>query len=142
MSEHMQFHQFKLSTGEEIITEIVSEPEEDDINLVVRRAMSLIKVETKDGYRYYSFRPWMTYQTSAKQLQLLNITHIIGEAKPHKIMLEQYFKALEIEAEKNGDIDSDDVDIDNILEQILQNEDNDSDNPSNVVSFSGKRTLH
>lgn len=145
MTKFAQYHQFKLATGEEVLAEIVSEPEDGDDNIVVRKAMVLIKVEADGGYRYYSFRPWMTYQTNETQLQLLNSYHIIGESKPHKVLLEQYFKALEIEAEKNIDPDTDELDIDSILNQIIQDGDEnqlDSDNPSNVVSFNNKRTLH
>ena len=93
----MSYTQFKLSSGEEIIAEVIDEPEGDDYNIVIRRAMIIHKVEDKQNIRYYSFRPWMTYQLDKDYLQLLNYNHIIGEAKPDELLLEQYMKALGFE---------------------------------------------
>lgn len=147
MKLNSQYYQFKLSNNDEIIAEVVSEPDDDDVNLVIRKAMMLVKVESQDGYRYYSFRPWMTYQTDKLYLQLLNITHIIGEAKPDKGLLEQYFKAVEAETSSSAS----EEDIDSLLEEIIkrateeQAEENlrgDSDEPSNVIRFIDKKKLH
>lgn len=47
--------QFKLSNGDELIAEIVDEPNQDDeVNLVVRDAMQISRVDDREeGYRYY-----------------------------------------------------------------------------------------
>ena len=66
--------QFKLSNGDELIAEIVDEPNQDDeVNLVVRDAMQISRVDDREeGYRYYMFKPWMTYQIKEGYFQLLN----------------------------------------------------------------------
>ena len=67
------FTQFKLSNGDEIIAKVIQEPEGDDINLVVKDAMMIVRSEEVDmGYRYYSLRPWMSFQLNTDYFQLLN----------------------------------------------------------------------
>ena len=141
----MTYIQFKLSNGDEIICQVVQEPEGEDSNLVIRKAMNVYKVEGADGMRYYTFRPWMTYQMSDQYFQLLNFTHIIGEAKPDALLLEQYQKALSLELDRDNENDRK---IEEKYEQILKKLaeldglEEDSDEPSNVVSLFDKDKLH
>lgn len=142
----MNHTQFRLSNGDEIIAQVVQEPEGDDVNIVVRNAMMITRTENLEtGYRYYSFRPWMSFQLNDEYLQLLNYSHIVGEAKPSKVLLEQYLKSIESQAEE-GDIsspyDSDDaITIQRILHKLQQADNADSDN-SNVVPLFNKDKLH
>lgn len=142
----MNHTQFRLSNGDEIIAQVVQEPEGDDVNIVVRNAMMITRTENLEtGYRYYSFRPWMSFQLNDEYLQLLNYSHIVGEAKPSKVLLEQYLKSIESQAEQ-GDIsshyDSDDaITIQRILHKLQQADNDDSDN-SNVVPLFNKDKLH
>lgn len=142
----MNHTQFRLSNGDEIIAQVVQEPEGDDVNIVVRNAMMITRTENLEtGYRYYSFRPWMSFQLNDEYLQLLNYSHIVGEAKPSKVLLEQYLKSIESQAEE-GDIsspyDSDDaITIQRILHKLQQADNADSDS-NNVVPLFNKDKLH
>ena len=52
------FTQFKLSNGDEIIVNVLQEPEGEDINIVIKDAMMIVRSEEVDsGFRYYSLRP-------------------------------------------------------------------------------------
>ena len=148
----MTFTQFRLSNGDEIVAQVVQEPEDDnDVNLVVRNAMMIVRMENvRAGYRYYSFRPWMSYQISDNYYQLLNYSHIIGEAKPDEILLQQYVKAVKLaQEEENNATDYDEVNSDeldalrNALQDAMSEDDPDSDT-DNVISFDfgRKDTLH
>ena len=132
----MNLIQLKLSNGDEILAEVVDDPEEDDVNIVARNCMKIISVENAEGHRFYTFRPWMTYQDKADYLQLINYTHIIGEAKPSEMLMIQYQRALDAEQSHAGEREE-------LVEEILKTkledifEDGDSDPDSNIVNLFG-----
>ena len=141
----MTYTQFRLSNGDEIVAQVVQEPEGDDFYIIVRNAMMVIRSENiEKGYRYYSFRPWMSFQLEDDYLQLLNFNQIIGEAKPSKVLLTQYFKA--IESEQNIEADSDVDNLKNIRRLVadLQSDyqDYQDSDQDNVISLFDKDKLH
>ena len=142
----MSFTQFRLTNGDEIVAEVIQEPEGEDAYIVIRNAMMILRAENiEKGYRYYSFRPWMSYQTNEGYFQLLNYTHIVGEAKPDPILLEQFKKALDIhmteENENRSNTEPTEDGLDN-LRAMLQTMVDDSDG-DNVIRFNfDKRKLH
>ena len=138
------YTQFKLANGDEIVAQVVQEPEGDDYNVVIRNAMMVVRSEAlRDGFRYYSFRPWMSFQLEDEYLQLLNFNQIIGEAKPAKVLLSQYFKAIENEQDLEADSDVDNLKNIRRLVADLKSEpgylDSDEDN---VISLFDKDKLH
>lgn len=139
----MNVIQFKLSNNDELICEVVEEPGEEDVNLIVRNALQIITYDDPgEGIRMYSFRPWMIYQDQESFLQLLNMNHIIGEAKPSDMLLAQYRKALDNE-QKNSKAKEEEINerMEQIREAIRDALSLDSDQASNVISFNKKR-LH
>ena len=139
----MSVTQFRLSNGDEIICEVIDEPTGDDVNLVVRNAMQIVVMDVSPNTRFFSFRPWMVYQLDSNYMQLLNYTHIVGEAKPDPMMQEQYTKAITIEQSSKRETRSD---IDKRLQEVMDELDGierDSSN-SNVIQFSfvDKDKLH
>ena len=135
--------QFRLSNGDELICQVVEEPGDDDANLVIRNAMMVYKVETSDGTRYHTFRPWMASQISDTYFQLLNYSHIIGEAKPDPVLLEQYYKALERELQTEEEFQEKvEAKYQQTLQRLAELIGGDSDEPNNVVSLFDKDKLH
>ena len=144
----MNYTQFRLSNGDEIVAQVVQEPEGEEINLVIRNAMMVIRTENlAEGFRYYSFRPWMSFQLNDEYMQLLNYSHIVGEAKPDKVLLDQYKRA--INNEKDDPDRAEETDSDEIrnLRQMIANmrrayeDDNDSDS-GNVIPLFDRGKLH
>lgn len=141
--------QFKLSNGDELIAEVIDR-EDDYTNVVVRNAMKIVTLENPEsGYRYYSFRPWMVYQDQPQMLQLINQSHIVGEAQPNELLLIQYNKAVELEEtsaeERKQEVEKKLKDIEDSIKDILNNPDRyvDSDGPDlNVVKFDPSKKLH
>lgn len=137
------FKQFKLANGDEIIAKIVGEPQdEEDVNLVVQDAFELVRVDRlEDGYRYYIFKPWMTYQNKDGYFQLLNYVHIIGEAKPDAILMEQYRQAVKSEREyhdrQREELDSRYDELMAKLEELTGDSDDD-----NVIAFNPRDKMH
>ena len=152
MSKKSYIH-FKLTSGEEVLCEIVSEPEGEDMYVVVRNAMKVSCQEhmvNGEGYRYYGFRPWMVFQNKSDQLQLINFTQIAGEAKPDKTLLAHYLKAIAEEEQRETPGLPEEVDEDATITELKawiakQHEDDDdldSDSDKNVIQFNPRSTMH
>ena len=145
----MSYIQFRLSNGDEIVAQVIQEPTGEDINIVVKNAMMIIRAENiAQGIRYYSFRPWMSYQLDDEYFQLLNFNHIIGEAKPDADLLEQYKKALTLEKDCDR-VDDDGNELKNLRKMVKSMKNNlfevsDSDtNENNVIHWNfDKSTMH
>lgn len=79
--------QLKLVTGEEVICEILDETPE---SLAVRNVLALTEKTTSDGYKYFTFRTFMTYQDTPLSVMLIMNDKIMAIAIPSKDMVEQY----------------------------------------------------
>jgi|TARA_R110000803_G_scaffold34404_3_gene75120 hypothetical protein len=90
----MEVKQFKLSSGEEILAEVVQWQDDDDIEVLIRKAMRLVMMENEEGFKYYAFRPWMVYQESNDDLIILLATHIVGIGFPTDSLLVQWDEAV------------------------------------------------
>tara|TARA_R110000796_G_scaffold43451_4_gene106829 strand:+ start:1000 stop:1425 length:426 start_codon:yes stop_codon:yes gene_type:complete len=141
----MTYIQFRLSNGDELICQVVEEPEEDETNVIIRNAMMIHKVETTEGSRYHTFRPWMAGQISDQYFQMLNYTHIVGEAKPEILLLEQYHKALKRELMNDAEFkELMAAKYNEIVERLseLAEQDEDSDQPANVFKLFDRDKMH
>jgi len=86
--------QFKLSSGDEIVCEVIQWQNEDEMELVVRTPMRIGFTEIMGGMKYYSFRPWMIYQETDTELMVLNANHVVGIAQPQETLVWQYNEAV------------------------------------------------
>lgn len=137
------FTQFKLSNGDEIIVNVLQEPEGEDINIVIKDAMMIVRSEEVDsGFRYYSLRPWMSFQLNSDYFQLLNYSHIIGEAKPDKQLVIQYEKAIENEMGPTREDDEQEIEMLKSLYRNATDEEEDLDAEDNIVPLFDKDKLH
>ena len=79
--------QLKLVTGEEILCEIL---EEDDIDVIIRNALSIQFHKLDDGSRLYTFNLFMCYQDDPDRFILLKLDKIMSIANPTEEFLGQY----------------------------------------------------
>lgn len=84
--------QIRLSSGEEIVCEVVENLEEE---LIVRYAFSIVKFDASIDLTYYMFKPFMVYQDSPLGLVIISVFHIMAIATPTQKMLDQYTYAVE-----------------------------------------------
>ena len=92
--EQYEIRQFKLASGEEVVCEIIQWHNEEELELVVRKAMKLVMGEMETGVRYYSFRPWMVYQENPEDFIVLNGNHVVGIGYPTASLIDQYHEAV------------------------------------------------
>lgn len=134
--------QLKLSTGEEVVCEILDWADEQEGDIVVRN-MYLIHSKDDDmrGYRYYHLKPWMTMQEGDETFITLNIMHVVAQGKPDLKVLTQYDQAVinsnltdeELNKKINQYIDK--------MKDNLKQQDFDEDF-ENVVWFPGSDKIH
>jgi hypothetical protein len=135
---------FKLVGGEEIICEILEDLEDD---LIVRHALRIVKMEVAMDRTYYMFKNWMVFQEKSGDTIALNKFQIVGIANPSFPILKEYLNAVKIIIlEKNKEEDEEDNSnpIDAFLRKMLamNNDEGDSGQPSNVISFRDRSRLH
>ena len=88
----MTIKQFKLTNNEEIICEVVEWNTGDDAgDILVKQALRVITVEDyQKGWRFFAFRPWMSFQDDPASLQTINSSHIIVTTSPSNNILKHY----------------------------------------------------
>lgn len=99
--------QFKLVTGEEIVCEVLDESPE---SFAIRNAFVLHEKETVDGYKYFAFRTFMTYQDTPLSVMLIMNDKVMAIAIPSSDMTEQYYAAMDEMAEHLANFYDDDDD--------------------------------
>ena len=161
--------QLKLANDEEIICEVVTEPSEEEPDLVVRKVLKLMCVDDYErNVRYYSFKPWMSFTQDVSDLQTLNSLHIIGQMNPSTDLVVHYAKAiLEVENSNESrrtlnldevlsEVDIDEMsadEMDSYLKYKFAEKENNDDveyideysddsNSSKVIQFKPKGTMH
>jgi len=92
----MTIKQFKLTNNEEIICEIMEWDTGDETgDILVKKALRVISVEDyHKGWRFFCFRPWMSFQDNPAALQTINSSHIIVTANPSPNILKYYKSCL------------------------------------------------
>lgn len=88
------FKQFKLTSGEEIICEVVEWIEEGQCEIIVRDIMTIAPSMTSLQEKVYVFKPWLHYIESREELVMINSAHVIATVAPNPILLEQYQRAI------------------------------------------------
>jgi hypothetical protein len=147
----MEIKQFKLSSGEEIVCEVIEWPDvdEDVAEIVVRNIYKIIAIDqTVSGNRYYTFKPWMVFQDEPDMFQTININHVVGEANPSQKLLEQYFTMIKGELSEDSEAAREELEkkladyIHNLRQMVNQQVGSSDSGEENVIKFPGGRTIH
>ena len=136
----------KMSTGEEIICEVLEWDDEDDesVELIVRNMYKIISMEPPgQNTRIFTLRPYMCLQNNSKLFQSVNTQHIVTTAIPATKLIHQYKDVVETENMSDEELEKK---INAEIEKIraVLRDVSDSDEPDNVIpfSFKPKDTMH
>ena len=92
--------QIVLSNGQEVLCEVVQWPDldiDEQEVMIIRKACKIIIQENfEQGTRWFTFRPFMTYQDEASSLCSLMPYHIITIGHPSKVLKKQYTSYLKL----------------------------------------------
>lgn len=157
------FRQFKLTNGEEMVCELI-DADEEIADVIVRRAMKIVTTDDlEDAVRYYTLKPWVSFQDDSMDLVSVNSIHIVGESTPSTSMMEHYTKAL-ADVDKYNAIKAAGVSINDIHDKMLElseeemeqflsqkyeeihgpelTQQQDSSDTGNIIRFNPKGTFH
>lgn len=152
-----EFKQFKLTNGDEMICELVASGEEEDTaDVIVRRAMKIVVTDDlEENIRYYTLKPWFSFQDDTKDLIALNSVHIVGESTPSETVMMHYAAAL-ADADRYNKIKSAGMTLQEIHEKMKElseeemdafltekyNELQNDSGSANIIQFKPKGTFH
>jgi hypothetical protein len=163
----MTIKQFKLTNNDEIICEVVEWDTGDESgDVLIKKALKVVSVEDyQRGWRFFAFRPWMSFQDDPESMQTLNSSHIIVTTIPSKNILKHYKRCLDsiTEESKTDNIKSKKVyanldEIQNELRDLTDDEMDDflirkygaveedhvsdSDDSNKIIKFKPRNTFH
>ena len=147
----MKLKQFKLTNDDEVVASVIDYNEAED-TLVVKNALKIFHAEDFDNnVRYYSFKPWMSFQDNIEEIVVIHLGHVIGEVAPSAGLLLHYKEAVDqikvIQGKKEFNIDElmfetqgfDNDELGAYLKEKFAEQDS-SDN--NVIQFTPPNKLH
>jgi len=152
----MNLKQFKLTNGDEILCEFVEEDEQTGL-VLVRKILKIISTDDfESNVRYYSFKPWVSFQDDFDEIVILNSDHVVGQTLPSKSLVTHFAIACKevlqsAKDKKNLNLDeilaaTDDMSSDELLEYMteklasMDEESADDSALANVIKFRPKDT--
>jgi hypothetical protein len=137
---------FRLSSGSEIICEVLEWPDkENKSDIIVRDAMAIL-LGDYEGERLYVFKPWMHYIESANECFIINSDHVISTARPNEHLVRQYNYAVsemhrgaELREESfKQEMEKNMKQLENLFSKFTVGDSDSLSSISNVVSFPNK----
>ena len=78
----MNLRQFKLVNNDELICELV-QYSDDESEILVRKVLKIIAADDfENNVRYYSFKPWISFQDEIDELSVIQSMHVLTEVVP------------------------------------------------------------
>lgn len=153
----MNLRQFKLVNDDELICELV-QYSDDETEILVRRVLKIITADDyESNVRYYSFKPWISFQDDINDLTVINAMHVLTEVVPSESLKKHYGVAVG-DIQKQEALSRKNIDLDSILERTEHMSDNEmrkyiqslideeqtvkDSGDTNVIAFTPKGTLH
>ena len=104
--------QLVLSNGQELLCEVIQWPDmdidEQEVMIIRKAAKIIIQENFEQGTRWFTFRPFMTYQDDNSSLCSLMPYHIITIGHPSQILKNQYTKYLKLLSSEENSINAED----------------------------------
>jgi hypothetical protein len=151
------YKKFKLTNGDEMICELVANGDEDSTaDVIIRRAMKIVTTDDlEENIRYYTLKPWMSFQDDTTDLVALNSVHIVGESTPSETVMLHYAAAL-ADADRYNKVKKAGLTLQEIQEKMQElteeemnaflqakyDEISEDSDMANVIQFKPKGTMH
>ena len=92
--------QLVLSNGQELLCEVIQWPDididEQEVMIIRRSAKIIVQENFEQGTRWFTFRPFMTYQDGNNSLVSLMPYHIMSIGHPSDVLKNQYRKYIKL----------------------------------------------
>lgn len=86
--------QLKLSSGDEIICEVMEWPDPNGNEMIIRNAMTMTYSFDVDNEQMFGLRPWFTMVENENEYIIINVNHVTGTARPSATYFKEYRSAL------------------------------------------------
>jgi hypothetical protein len=127
----MELKQLKLANNEEVMCEIVEWNNDETDEVIIRKALKIVAIEDiEEGMRYYTFKPWMSFEQDPDAMHTVNAYHIVGTTNPGESAI-SYFNDIIDEMREYSTSETDTI--------IKFDRDSDS---SNVIQFDPSKSIH
>ena len=158
-----EYKQFKLTNGDEMVCELIATDDDHSstADVIVRRAMKIVvSDDMENNIRYYTLKPWISFQDDSMDLVALNSVHIVGESTPSETIMLHYAAAL-ADVDKYNKIKGASLTLQEIQEKMKELSEEEMDaflqakydeleakmneddsNQSNIIQFKPKGTYH
>ena len=131
--------QLKLSSGEEIICQILDWVDEEAGDIVIRHAYKVHTVEDDvRGYRFFNIKPWMTMQEGDDMFVTMNVMNVIAQAKPDEKIEKQFWQAVKHSNMTEQELQQKVEDYISKMKEAAEEELDDE----NIITFPGNNKLH
>ena len=127
----MELKQLKLANNEEVMCEIVEWNNDETDEVIIRKALKIVAIEDiEEGMRYYTFKPWMSFEQDPDAMHTVNFYHIVGTTNPGENAI-SYFNDIISEMREYAVSETDAI--------IKFDRDSDS---SNIIQFDPSKSIH
>lgn len=140
--------QFRFTSGEELIAEILEWDEDEDF-ILIKNAMAIeTNIFHGDNERMYMFRPWLLYIEHPEEIVVLNKNQVMGNVEPNELLKIQYYSAVrdmhEIAKERISEHNKKEaMKLKRTFEEIAKmKKQKELPIPENVINFPKKPTVH
>ena len=128
--DNIDIKQFKLANDEEIMCEVVEWNDDTTDDIIIRKALKIVAIEDiEEGMRYYTFKPWMSFEADPNALQAVNSYHIVGSSNPGANAISYFYDIIQEMSEYSDQ------------EPVIKTFGQDSDS-SNVIQFDPGKQIH
>lgn len=145
MTNDYDLAQFKLTSGHELVCDVMEWGEDGDTDIIVRNVMQIVIGQDADGESVFMFRPWIQYVESNEEYVLMNTKHIISSNRPNKNLITEYKYAVEdmhmTSIERSSDYDDVHEEVDHTLQRLQKSVKKALNNTipnSNIINFPKK----
>lgn len=99
MMNEVDFAQFKLASGHEIVCEVMEWPDPGlphSKEIIIRNAMQIVNGQYNEtGDSVFMFRPFVQFCEGEKEYMVMNMSHVVTVNRPNKHLSSEYMYAVE-----------------------------------------------
>lgn len=91
----MNLAQFKLTSGHEIVCDVIEWGDEGDTEIIIRNVMQIVSGQISDNESVFMFRPWINFIENHDEYVLLSTNHIVSSNRPNRCLVTEYKYAVD-----------------------------------------------
>jgi len=139
----------RMSSGDEVICEVMEWPSDDNSEMIVRNAMTLSYSYDEEFAQIFGLKPWFTFLENYNEYIIIDTGKVMATAKPNQSFITEYVDAVaqmhKLGVKRKRDAQQETIEQEKrflealeMMQSKLESKDSSS---TNVISFPDK-TIH